>query len=100
MNGNFFKNIGLHFFHLDLKGLLSKIEELCYITKSTITAVIGICKSKLVVSVLDREISIDNYTILRCDRTRQGGGRVCYVRNDLSYKTLSVYPREVENIFI
>ena len=37
--------------------------------------------------------------ILRCDRNRQGGGVICYVRNDLSYNTLSVFPREVENIF-
>ena len=49
--------------------------------------------------MLDPEISIDNYKILRCDRNRQGEGVVCYVRNDLINNTLSVFPREVENIF-
>ena len=49
--------------------------------------------------MLDPEISIDSYNILRCDRNRQGGLIVCYVRNDLSYNTLSVFPHEVENIF-
>ena len=77
--------------------MLSKIEELRYIAKSTNAAVIGICVSKHDASVLDPEIRVDNYKILRCDRNRQGGGVVCYVRNDLSYNT--VFPREAENIF-
>ena len=79
--------------------MLSKIEELRYIAKSSDAAVIGICESKLDASLLDPEISIDNYKILHCDRNRQGGGVVCYVRNDLSYNTQSVFPREVANIF-
>ena len=96
---NVFKNRGLHFVHLNINSLLPKIEEIRYIAKFTNAAVIGICESKLDASVLDPEISIDNYKILRCDRNRQGGGVACYVRNDLNYNTLSVFPREVKNIF-
>ena len=96
---NVFKNRGLHFIHLNINSLLPKIDELRYITKSTNAAVIGICESKLDASVLDPEISINNYEILHCDRNRQGGGVACYVRNDLNYNTLSVVPCEVENIF-
>ena len=70
--------------------MLQKIEELRYIAKSTNAAVIGICESKLDASVLDPEISIGSHKILRCDRNRQGGGVACYVRNNLSYNTLSV----------
>ena len=95
---NVFKNRGLNFIYLNINSLLPKIDELRYIAKSTNAAVIGICESKLDASVLEKEISI-NYKILRCDRNRQGGGVACYVRNDLSYNTLSVFPREVENIF-
>ena len=69
-----------------------------FILASTNAAVIGICESKLDASMLDLEISIDHYNILRCDRNRPGGGVVCYIRNDLSYNTLSVFPCEVENI--
>ena len=85
---NVFKNKGLHFIHLNINSLLPKIEELRFIAKSNNAAVIGICESKLDDSVVDPEISIDNYKILRCDRNRQGGGAACYVRNDLSYNTL------------
>ena len=81
--------------------MLSKIEELRYIAKSTNAAVIGICKSKLDASVLEQEISLDNYKILRCYRNRHGEGvacYVCYVRNDLNYNILPAFPSETENI--
>ena len=89
---NVFKNRGLHFIHLNINGLLPKIEELRFIAKSNNAAVIGICESKLDASVVDPEISTDNYKTLRCDRNRQGGGAACYVRNDLSYNTLCLSP--------
>ena len=79
--------------------MLSKIEELRFIAKSTNAAAIGICESKLDASVLEQEISIDNYKILHCDSNRHGGGVACYIRNDLSYNILSVFPCETENIF-
>ena len=96
---NVFKNRGLHFIHLNINSLLPKIEELRFIAKSTNAAVIGICESKLEDSVLEQEINFDNYKILRCDRNRHGGGVACYIRNDLSYNILSVFPCEIENIF-
>ena len=95
---NVFKKRGLHFIHLKTNSLLSKIEELRFNAKSTNAAIIGNYKSKLDALVLDPEI-IDNYKILRFDRNRQGEGVICYVRNDLDYNTLYVFPYEVENIF-
>ena len=38
-------------------------------------------------------------TILCYKRNRHGGGVVCFVRKDLSYNILSVFPSETENIF-
>ena len=94
---NVFRSRGLHFIHLNINTLLSKLEELSYIVKFTNDAIIGICESKLDASVLEQEISFDNYKILRCDRNRDGGGVACYVRNNLSYNILSVFPSEIEN---
>ena len=96
---NVFKNRGLHFIHLNINSLLPKIEELRFIAKSTNAAVIGICESKLEASVLEQEINIDNYKILRCDRNRHGEGVACYIRSNLSYNILSVFSREIEKIF-
>ena len=74
-------------------------EELRIIAKSTNFAITGISESKLDESVLEHEIQIDDYKILRCDRNRHGGGVACYIRNDLSYNIISVFPSEIESVF-
>ena len=77
---NIFKSRGLHFIHLNISSLLPKIEELRIIAKSTKAVIIGISESKLDESVLEPEIQMDDYKILRCDRNRHGGGVACYIR--------------------
>ena len=94
-----FKSRGLHFIHLNINSLIPKIEELRITAKSTNATIIGISESKLDESVLEPEIEIDNYNILRCDRNRRGGGVACYIRNDLSYNIISVFPSEIESVF-
>ena len=91
---NIFKSRGLHFIHFNINSLLPKIDELRIIAKSTNAAIIGISESKLDESVLEPEIEIDDYKILRCDRSRQGRGVACYMRNDLNYNIISVFPRD------
>ena len=61
--------------------------------------IIGISESKLDESVLEPDIEIDNYKILRCDRNRHGGGVACYIRKDLSYNIISVFQSEIESVF-
>ena len=80
-----FKMKGLHRVHLNVNSLLPKIDEIGYMAKLSNAGVIGITESKLDNRILDSEIQIDNYQILRCDRNRKGGGVACYVRNGLSY---------------
>ena len=88
---NIFKSRGLHFIHLNINSLLTKIEELRIIAKPTNAAIIGISESKLDESVLEPEIQIHDYKILCCDRNRHRGGVACYIRNDLNYNILSVF---------
>ena len=68
------------------------------IAKKTKASVIGISESKLVSTVLDPEIYIDNYEILRFDRNRHGEGVACYIRSGISYKLNYFLPNEIENI--
>ena len=96
---NIFKSRGLHFIHLKINSLLPKIEELRIMARSTNAAIIGISETKLNESILEPEIQIDDYKIFRCDRNRQGGGVAYYIRNDLNYNILSVFPREIESVF-
>ena len=79
--------------------MLPKIEELRIIAKSTNTGIVGISESKLDEFVLELEIQIDDYKILRCDRNRHGGVVAFYIRNELSYNILSVFPPEIESVF-
>ena len=72
----------LNCIHLNINSLLPKIEELRFIAKFTNAVFISICESKLDVSVLEQEISTNNYKILRCDRNRQDGEVACYLRNN------------------
>ena len=48
--------------------------------------------------VLQSEIQINNYDLLRRDRNRNGGGVACYVRSDISYIQKQYFPEEIENI--
>ena len=63
---------GLHFIHLNVNGLLSKIDELRSTAKLSNAAVVCISKSKLDDSVLSSEMHIDNCDTLRCDWNRHG----------------------------
>ena len=80
---NIFKTRDLHSIHLNIHSLLPKIEEFWIIAKPTNAAIISISKSKLV----EPEIKIDNYKILRCNWK----GVASYKRNDLSYNIISVF---------
>ena len=69
-----FNSRGLHFIHLNINGLLPKIDELRNIAKLSNAEVIGIGESKLDDSVPSSAIHIDNYNALRCDRNKHGEG--------------------------
>ena len=92
-----FSNRGLHLIHLNVNSLLPKIGELRDITKRTKATVSGISESKLDSTVLDPEIYIDNHEILRFNINRLGGGVLCYIKSDISYKLNSFLPNEIEN---
>ena len=95
-----FKKRGLHFIHININSLLPKIEELRSIALKSNVAIIGITESKLDDSVSNSEIDIDNYTLIRCDRNRHGGGVACYIRDDINFTQKSIFDSEIENIFI
>ena len=93
-----FKKRGLHFLHININSLIPKIEELRSIAEKSKAAVIGITETKLDKSVLNSEVDIENYVIIRCDRNRNGGGVACYIRSDICFNELHIFSNEVENI--
>ena len=59
---------------------------------------IGVTESKLDETVLDGEVNIDGYEVIRSDRNRHGGGVACYVRNDISFNVRRDFSDEIGNI--
>ena len=85
---------------MNINSLLPKIDEIRYIAARTNAAVNGISESKLDETILQSEIQISSYELLRCDRNRNGGGVDCYIRSDISYLQKHFFPKEIENIFV
>ena len=69
-----FKRKGLHCLHINIRSLLPKISELRSLVSKASPAVVAISESWLDKSVPDNEINIQEYTVLRHDRNRCGGG--------------------------
>ena len=97
---NVFKAKGVHLIHLNINSLLPKFNEIRYLAARTNDAVITISGSKLDETVLQPEIQISNYELLRWDRNRNVGGAACCIRSDIGYLQKHFFPKEIENIFI
>ena len=75
----------MHILHLNINSLLPKIDEIRFTAKQSNVSIIGISESKLDSSILNSELDIDEYDLIRLDRSRKGGGAACYIRKSLSY---------------
>ncbi len=95
-----FKKKGMHFLHLNVNSLLSKIHEIRQIALDSGATIIGITETKLDKTVFDNEVNIDGYNIIRKDRIRHGGGVCCYVKNNRSYKVREDFGSDFENVFL
>ena len=92
-----FKKRGLHFVHLNTNSLPFKTEELRQIAKNT-NLVTGLCETKLDKTIFYSEVSIPNYSRVRKDRNRKGGGVSCYIRSDICFNSQNYLSDEIENI--
>ena len=94
-----FKTCGLYFRHLNVNSLLPTVDELKEILNYTKPAILGIPQSKLNSYVTDTEINIDDYSIVRNDRNRNGEVAACYIRNNLCFNINNIFPNFIKNIF-
>ena len=95
-----FKQRGLHFLHLNINSVLTKIDQVRIIAQKTNVAVFGLSESKIDNSVPDNEINIPGYKVLRADRNKHGGGVLCYIRDDITYNRRENFSKDTENIFV
>ena len=90
---------GLHFWDLNVNSLLSIIDELRDISNYIKPVILGITESKLDSSVMNAEVNISGYSIIRNDRNRNGRGVECYTRNDLCFNIKNIFSNSIEHVF-
>ena len=90
---------GLHFLHINVNSLLTKIKEIRLIAKKSKANVIGITEIKLDGTIFNAEVYIEGYSIVWCDRDRKGGGVACYIKSDICFSTRNILSKKIEVIF-
>ena len=90
----------MHFGHLNINSLLSKIEELRTLAINTNISVLGITETKLDNTVSNEELKIDGYNLLRSDRNKNGGGVACYIKNNIAHNRKMSISENIENIVL
>ena len=75
--------------HLDINSLLANLNELTRFLQHYRVDILVLTETKLDDSASSKEISLPCYTIAgRKDRTRHGGGIICYARSPIQGKPL------------
>ena len=89
---DFLRCRGMKLLHQNINGLYLKIDQLRVMfeeTKKNIH-ILGITESRANKYLLDDQVSVADYILVRKDREYgQGGGVCCYVRNDINWQRRS-----------
>ena len=93
MTLNFKAKRGLHFVHLNVRSLWSKIDQIRQLMYDSNISILGLSESWLTSNLDPRLIEIPNYACIRLDRNwtdnnvsiKKGGGLCCYIKNDMIY---------------
>ena len=83
-----------------LLSLLPKIDEVNLIANKSNATILGISETKLVNTIMDSELKIEGYDLIRSDRNRHGDGVACYIKKDRHYNVRENCPKNFENIFL
>ena len=83
IHSNKYKNC-INIAHLNVNSLLPKVTEISYVLNKYFIDILCLNESKIDASISDEELKIENYSLVRKDRTRYVGGVAVYFRNCLS----------------
>ena len=77
-----------------------KIDKIRFLAKQSNASIIGISEYKLDSSILNSELDIEDYELIRLSRSRREGGFECYITKSLSYNHKPSFLHNIESIFI
>ena len=90
----------MHFGHLNVNSLLSRIEKLKTLATNTNISVLGITETKLDYTVSNEELKIDGCNLLRSHRNKNGGGVACHIKNNIVHNWKLSISENIENIVL
>ena len=80
--------------------MLPKIDELIALCSANTPDIVCLVETWLSGDVLDREVSIPNYTIVRLDRNRHGDGVAAYIQDSVAYNVILCGPAGLELLIV
>ena len=80
------KSRGIKFAHLNIHSLTSKNDELKLILKNSPFDVIALSETLCDNTIIDSEVCLDDFVLLRKDRNRHGGGVAVLISKRFDYK--------------
>ncbi|CAB4006694.1 RNA-directed DNA polymerase from transposon BS, partial [Paramuricea clavata] len=101
-SGSLFPKLkGFKVCHLNIASLIKHYDELLLYMQNKLFDIITLNKTRLDSSVLNGEIEIPGYDIVRRDRNRSGGGVAMYIRSNIPYTIRKdLFPGNLELICI
>ena len=76
---------GFSFAHLNVRSIMNKLDHFRILMSKKTFDVICLNETFCDSSIADSEINLPDYSIVRRDRNRQGGGVAMYIRNSLTF---------------
>ena len=86
--------------YFNCRSLIPKLDELRAICQANKPDTVCIVETWLSTDIFDSELFIPNYTIVRHDRNRHGGGVALYVNDSVLCKTIVCGPADLELLIV
>ena len=86
--------------YFNCRSLIPKLDELSAICQANKPDIVCLVETWLSTDIFDSELFIPNYTIVRHDRNRHGGGVALYVSNSVLCKTILCGPENLELLVV
>jgi len=86
----------IHILYFNAHSLLPNIEELRALCPTNSPDIVCVVETWIDNSILDCELNIPGYSIVKHDRNRHGGGVLMFINNKLSFTVLSCGSNELQ----
>ena len=86
--------------YFNCRSILPKIDELAALCSTNNPDIVCLVETWLCGNILNNELYIPNYSIIRHDRNRHGGGVAIYIHNSIKYQILMTGPANLELLVV